>query len=143
MRDHIRVLGYLNIAMGVLGALGGLAILLIFGGLAGIVGIQGDRDSALTGSVFAGIGVALAILALILSLPSILGGWGLLRYRPWARVLMIIISILHLFNVPIGTALGVYGLWVLFSDEGQRLFATGGREVAPPPSYSPPAPPTV
>ena len=26
-------------------------------------------------------------------------------------------------NIPFGTILGVYGLWVMLSDEGSRLFA--------------------
>ncbi len=31
----------------------------------------------------------------------------------WARVLAILLGFISLFNIPFGTALGVYTLWVL------------------------------
>jgi hypothetical protein len=37
-------------------------------------------------------------------------------------MLAIVVSALHLINIPFGTALGIYGLWVLLSPEAQRLF---------------------
>ena len=52
-------------------------------------------------------------------MPGLIGGIGLLYRQPWARVVMIVVSILHLLNFPFGTALGAYGLWVLFSPEIQ------------------------
>jgi hypothetical protein len=52
----------------------------------------------------------------------LIGGYGLLKYWNWARILVIVIAILNLFNFPFGTALGVYSLWVLFKPEVVRLF---------------------
>jgi hypothetical protein len=37
-------------------------------------------------------------------------------------VLTIILSVIHLFSVPFGTALGIYGLWVLLQQETEPLF---------------------
>jgi len=54
--------------------------------------------------------------------PSIIAGVGLLHFKPWARVLAIILSVIHLFSVPFGTALGIYGLWVLLQRETESLF---------------------
>ena len=48
---------------------------------------------------------------LAMSAPAIIGGIGLLKFRPWSRLLMIIVSSLHL-PLPFRTALGIYGLWV-------------------------------
>lgn len=39
-----------------------------------------------------------------------------------ARVLMIILSVIHLFSVLVGTALGIYGLWVLLQRQTEPLF---------------------
>lgn len=50
--------------------------------------------------------------------------WGLLHFRPWARILAIILAVLHIFSFPFGTALAIYTLWVLLSSETQPLFAT-------------------
>ena len=54
--------------------------------------------------------------------PSLIAGVGLLYFKPWARVLTIILSVIHLFSVPFGTALGIYGLWVLLQRETEPLF---------------------
>jgi len=160
MRDHVKILGVLNIVMGCLGALAGIVVLFVFGGLAGLAGASAgpwahDNDAAAAVPILAVIGVCIAIFLFVLGLPSIIGGWGLLNFKPWARVLMIVISALHLFHIPIGTALGIYGLWVLLHDETRRLFETGGQVYLPagpyparatypqPPSYPPPPPPGV
>jgi hypothetical protein len=131
--SHVRIVGVLHIVLGCLGALVGLGILLLFGGLAGIVGIKAvpeDPDAIIAVPILATIGAVIAVAALVLSLPSILAGAGLLKYRPWARILTIVLSALHLLNVPFGTAVGVYSLWVLLSRETEPLFQAYPRRVA-------------
>jgi hypothetical protein len=126
MQTHVRTLGILHIIFGSLGVLGGLAVFFFFGGIAGIVGItQTDRDALVAIPILGTIGVVVLVLALLLSLPGIIAGVGLLSYRPWARILMIVLSALHILNFPFGTALGVYGLWVLLSPEVTMMFQTG------------------
>lgn len=126
MRDHVRILGILNIVMGGLVALIGIAAFVILGTMGGVIAawVQTGNygDSAAAGPIVATIGFCIALFFLLLAAPSILGGWGLLHYKPWARILMIVISALHLFHIPLGTALGVYGLWVLLSSQTQPLF---------------------
>lgn len=127
MRDHVRILAILNIVFGSLGVLIGLAFLMFFGGLAGFVGwVAHEPDATVAVPVLGLIGGVIFFLLLLISLPGILAGVGLLKYQPWARILSIILSALNLINVPIGTALGVYGLWVLLSTQTERLFATRG-----------------
>jgi hypothetical protein len=58
----------------------------------------------------------------LLSIPSIFAGVGLLSYKPWARILTLVVSGFDLINIPFGTALGFYGFWVLLSREGTALF---------------------
>jgi hypothetical protein len=126
VEQHVKILGVLNIVWGALGALGGLVLLAIFGGVYGIAGIAiGHTPGAqIALPIMAIIGSVIALFLLILSVPSIIAGIGLLYFKPWARILALVISILHLFNIPIGTALGIYGLWVLLSQEGQRCFSS-------------------
>jgi hypothetical protein len=125
MEQHIKVLGILNIVFGSLGALGGIVILIIFGSAYGIVGAVSDFQSgaAIALPVIAVAGGAIAILLLLLSAPAIIAGIGLLQLRPWSKILGIVVSALHIFNIPFGTALGVYGLWVLCSQKSQSCFA--------------------
>jgi hypothetical protein len=55
-----------------------------------------------------------------------LAGWGLLQRQDWARTVALVVGFVALLNVPIGTALGVYTLWVLLptqSDDEYRALA--------------------
>jgi len=66
-------------------------------------------------------GLAMTVV-LAMSAPSIIAGIGLLYFKRWARILTIILSVIHLFSVPFGTALGIYGLWALLQRETEPLF---------------------
>jgi hypothetical protein len=125
MASHIKVLGILQIIYGGLGMLAALLVLVFFGGLAGVLGssLTQHGDDALAAPILGGIGGIIFVIIAILSLPSLICGIGLLQFKPWARILAIVLSVLHLFSVPFGTALGVYGLWALLSPEAQMLFA--------------------
>ena len=122
---HVRVLAVFHIVFGIIGLVVALGILIVFGGLAGAAGfaVAEEPDAWIAVPLFSIIGTALMLVALMLSIPGIIGGWGLLKRRSWARVLMIVLSALHLINIPFGTVLAVYGLWVLLSDETESLFS--------------------
>lgn len=62
----------------------------------------------------------LATLLFAGGIAGILAGLGLLSYRPWARVLAIVLGVIALIRVPFGTALGIYTLWVLLPGESER-----------------------
>ncbi len=56
---------------------------------------------------------AIGFTTMLFSGLSILAGVGLLARRPWARGLAIFLGVLSLVKLPVGTALGIYTLWVL------------------------------
>lgn len=123
MHTHVRTLAVLHIIFGALGVLVGVAVFAFLGGIAGVIGMTNPGSDAVVAVPILGtIGLAILFFALALALPGIIGGVGLLNYRPWARTLMIILSALHILNFPFGTALGVYGLWALLSPEISSLF---------------------
>jgi hypothetical protein len=122
MQTHVKVLGILHIVFGSLGILFGLGMLALFGGIATLVGMNSDPDAAVAIPILGAVGGLIAAFALLLSVPGIIAGVGLLSFKPWARILGIVISILNLINFPFGTALGFYGIWVLFSRDGSALF---------------------
>ena len=132
MRDHIKILGILSMILGGFGLVAAIGIFALFGGLAGVAGFSNNGTDGLAGAGFlAAIGLFLAIVIGVISLPQLIGGWGLINYKPWARILMIVVSVISLLHIPLGTALGVYGLWALLNDEAKYLFATGGRPPVP------------
>lgn len=56
---------------------------------------------------------AIGMALLVFSVLRVLAGVGLLRYQNWARLLAIVLAVVSLVDVPIGTLLGIYTLWVL------------------------------
>jgi hypothetical protein len=119
MRDHLKILGWLYAASGALV----LLLAAVFGTLFGVAGIAAGGENG--GALIGGIGFLFAMFMAALALPSLVCGWGLLNYKPWARVLGIVLSVLQLASFPIGTALGGYGLWVLLNDESRRVLEAG------------------
>jgi hypothetical protein len=157
MREHVKILGILNIAMSALTALAGIFLLLILGGVGTAITAAGHsgkfpdlENPQIAGPIIGVVGIAIGTFLLALSAPAIIGGIGLLKCRPWSRILMIVVSSLHLLSFPFGTALGIYGLWVLLNEESRRLLESGGAYQAvgypvapsyPPAGYAPPPPP--
>ena len=63
---------------------------------------------------------AIAVFAIMLfSIPSIIGGWGILSGKKWSMTLVLVLGCFKLFSFPIGTALGVYTIWVYTEDYRQ------------------------
>jgi hypothetical protein len=130
MERHLKALGILNIVWGSLGVLGATILLMIFGGAVGLIGAFANGDPGAVRvaiPLLSAIGGFLVLLILATSAPSVVLGIGLLRMSGWARVLGIVVSALHLLSIPFGTALGIYGLWVLLSPRTEALFAPSRR----------------
>ncbi|HET7695719.1 MAG TPA: hypothetical protein VFK57_08440 [Vicinamibacterales bacterium] len=94
-------------------------------GIAGsVVGTSASPEDAAVALPIIGVaGTALVVFLLAISLPGLITGIGLLKYQPWARIAGIVIAAINLINIPFGTALGIYGLWVLLNKETEPLFA--------------------
>jgi hypothetical protein len=123
MQQHVRILAILNIIYGAFGILIGLIAFVFLGGMAGFFATMvPDVDTETLVPILQLVGVFVLVLLVALSIPSIIAGWGLLNYRPWARILTIVLCALHLLSFPFGTALGVYGLWVLLQTQTEALF---------------------
>jgi len=110
---HIRTLGVLNIAGGTLAGLFALFNILFFGGPISLSGYLGVSQV---------VGVVWVTAALLLMIPCIVAGLGLISLRGWARDLGIILAVLQLLIIPTGTIIGAYGLVVLFSDTADQIF---------------------
>ena len=131
METHVKVLGVLEIAMGVFMLLGALMIVLVFGVAADAVRVSDSPNTTIALPLIGITGMALVTFLLTLSLPGIIVGIGLLGLRPWARIAGIVLSILGMTMIPFGTIIGAYGLWVLFSKDTERLF-TATTPAGPP-----------
>lgn len=118
METHIKITGWLNIIFSIMTVLGALCLSAI---LAGSGLISGDQTAINVLSIISSVAVGMAIL---FSVPEFIAGIGVLKYKPWARILMIILGIFDLLAFPIilPALFGIYTLWVMFNPETQLLF---------------------
>lgn len=126
MNTHVKVLGGLFVALSGFGVLAALVLMIGIGGAAGIVGTSADPGDAAIAVPIIGMAGSIAVLILlVMSLPGVIAGIGLLKLQPWARILGIVLCAICLLGIPFGTIFGIYGLWVLLSKDTERLFQPG------------------
>jgi len=127
VQAHIRLLGILWLALSALNAVAGIVLFVLantlFAHLHEIQGVPPNVPAGFLHSLFSAIGSFILIKAAC----GFLAGWGLLQREPWARMLTIVLSFLALFNIPLGTALGIYSLWVLLPAQSEREYEEATR----------------
>ncbi len=122
MAIHVKIIAVLFVIAGILMLVGGFFGSLFAGLLASIVGASGEEGAGFAAALL-GLGGAALMLALVLfAIPSLICGWGLLKFRKWARILAIILAAIGLLKFPIGTLFGVYVLVVMFRKDTEALF---------------------
>jgi hypothetical protein len=117
MKQHVSFVGALHIGFGLLGIAGALAIFFGFQFLFELV----DHDP-IAQKVLSYVGNTIALITMFFSSLGVIGGAGLFSYRSWARVLVMIVSAVNCLNIPVGTAKGIYSIWVLMQPETIELF---------------------
>ena len=103
-----------------------LAVFIIFGAFGFVFTQVNGADAAPIGLAIIIVLFALAFSALLL-VPGMIAAIKIRRERPDARTWGIIASVIALLNFPLGTALGVYGLWFLMGDMGKAFYLNGGN----------------
>lgn len=130
METHVRVAAWLRIIWSAGGLLVAFVVLVVFTGASALVGAAGGSDAHAAVPWIMVAGAWIATVFGVLALPGLITAWGLLTYRPWARIVDIALSAFDLFHVPLGTALGTYSIWVMLQPETVDLFegkAPSGR----------------
>ena len=118
--NHIRIVSLLTLVSGILGMIPTLILLMTALG----VGIFGSFSSNPIEMLTAG-GILgfIAVCLLMLGLPALIAGFGLLARKSWARPLTLVIAVFSLFAFPIGTLLAIYQFWVLaINDESVAAY---------------------
>ncbi|MCJ7737805.1 MAG: hypothetical protein MUQ10_10925 [Anaerolineae bacterium] len=115
MKKHVTVIGVLHIGRSVVQLLVGFIVMVTLVG-SGI--ISQDRVAV---PILTGMGLLVGFTLFIVAVPGLVGGIFLLRYKQWARILVMVVSVMGLTSIPIGTAIGVYTIWALMQDETERM----------------------
>ena len=107
MGKHVRILGWLHVALGIIDLLVGMAA---FGVLSGVGAVSGDLHAF--GALTAIGGFAGGVMA-FMALPNLICGFGLLRdWGGWVIFLAVLLGFFNLTTFPVGTAIAVYTFWI-------------------------------
>lgn len=138
-RDHNKLLSiFYFILAGLQIVLGGLFALIYIGiGGAALSTARRDEDQIM-GGVFLGLGLIFGLVMLVIGSLTLFTGFKVRKEQPVGRILGIIISILVILSFPLGTALGIYGLWFFLGDLGKNFYA--GLSSGSPAPPQPPSP---
>jgi len=126
VRNHVRLLGILWMAYSalyvVLGVLVLVAAQIVFGGTFHIHGGPPPEVMVWLRPLL----ICVGWLILAIAATGFFTGWGLLQREAWARTVALVVGFVALLRVPVGTALGIYTLWVLLpaqSDDEYKALA--------------------
>jgi hypothetical protein len=124
LAGHLRLLGIFWLAISALRLLCAVGLFAV----AGIGVLQVPSQVAGTMGMLGPILSVIGVFVLICALAGLLAGWGLLERRSWARTLALVMGCLALLDVPFGTALGIYTLWVLLPSKSEEDYRQIARE---------------
>jgi formate/nitrite transporter FocA (FNT family) len=129
-KDHYRLIAMLHLIHGCIAAATAIGVFLSVAVMVGFKAVverwvfpidYGDSaNAAFWLYVFAiGITAVYVIGALLFTVPAIMGGYGMLKHRRWARKLVLVSAAVAALNVPFGTALAVYTFWFLLGSRAE------------------------
>jgi hypothetical protein len=125
MATHVKVIGVLFMIFGALWVCGAMFSSVIIGVLTSFVGAQEDPGAPLGAAILGITGAALTALLLAFGIPQIICGWGLLKFKSWARILAIVLAVvIGITNIPLGTIFAIYALVILFRKDVEPLFVS-------------------
>jgi len=137
-KDHNNLLGIFFMINGGIQLLAGIFVALIYGGMGTMFIASGREEQAAVGGIFLVLAIIVGLIVLAFGAFYVVTGLKLRKGASIARPLGIAASCLCLLGFPLGTALGVYGLWFLFGDLGKNFYA---GNTAPQNYYQPQPPP--
>jgi len=122
VQQHAHLLGILWLAMSAFNAVGGLLLVILgtvlFPHLHEMKDVPPDVPVGFLTALFTTLGIIVLAKAAL----GFLAGWGLTQREAWARILALVLAFISLFNIPFGTAIGVYTLWVLLPGQSQQEY---------------------
>ncbi len=104
-RTHQKILGAILIAYSALNLFGAVTLLTAVNFVTAFVDEPGLAPLVFFLCHLFGIAI------LVLSVPAIIGGAGMLREAAWSKNISLVVGIIYLIFIPIGTIIGIYCLW--------------------------------
>ena len=115
---HVRILGIFWIAVGALWLIPSAVMLT----MSRFIHLAVNNNDIFGRSFAPPLFAMLGSIFLLVAAGGICVGWGLMQRQSWARIAAIVLGIIVILHPPFGTALGIYTLWVLLSDDAGREY---------------------
>jgi len=112
--EHIHLLAILWFIDGALLLIPAIVMAVLAGVVTSPLGWHGGNNVAFV--IVPGLFMILCVVFLLFAALRFIAGWGLLKLEPWGRVFALVMAFIDLLHIPLGTALGVYTLYVLLPD---------------------------
>jgi hypothetical protein len=117
VQDHLQLLAIFWFAISAFNAIASVVLYIIANTLLAPGGSAGAPEF---------LRPLLSVVAIVILGGAAMGfcaGWGLMHREPWARTITLALAFLILFiNIPIGTVVGVYTMWVLLPGESEKEY---------------------
>ena len=120
---HIKVLALLIAAGTLFASTGALIAGTVLAPLAITMPMEDVANPLALRTALRGLSTAAVLFAVCNLALGLSAAYGLLRRRPWGRVLALVDSSISLLSFPVGTALGAYGYWVLLPQDAADYLA--------------------
>lgn len=115
---HKKVLGILYVVSAAFTILGALLLNALLSIIFSFAFEQADmEEQKIIDFVMALVAYLPTIIIFFFALPTLIAGIGLLSRQNWAMIFALIMGCLKLFSFPIGTAIGVYAIWIYAEDQ--------------------------
>ncbi len=117
MKKHVSLVAALHIGYSIILLFAALIVYFVF---AFVYPMVGDDPTAM--NVIHFLGTFIPVMLFIFACIGLVAAIGLLNYKKWARILILVIAALDCVHIPLGTLLGVYTFWALMQDDAIKLF---------------------
>jgi uncharacterized membrane protein (DUF2068 family) len=116
--NHKRILGILFLISGILSVFGMLLLNAFLSVIFAFAMQEVDPEEQKAVEFALSIAQYAPIFVIIFfSIPTLISAYGLLTRKSWATLFALIVGCLKIFSFPIGTALGVYSIWIWSHDQ--------------------------
>jgi len=116
--DHKKILGILYVITGLLTVMLMMLLHAVFTTIYAFAFSEADpEEQAIFQLIMAIGGYVQVFVIVVVGLPTLIAGIGLLMRQSWAMILALIVACFKLFSFPIGTAIGVYAIWIYSEDQ--------------------------